>query len=164
METAHESSIIERIKTFEDACKELGDNHPYVVQYKEIYNCFLNGAKPKDIGDLVAYMKLRIVAIALNEGWKPNFGENECRWYPWFNLYTEKEVREMGEEERNAKKVLIHQGQCSLVGVSCSYSGSSDAPYSIPCHSYKSEDLAIYAGQQFIEIYAEFLFGALIKE
>lgn len=163
MDKSIENSVMKRVKTFEDACNELGNEHPYVIQYKEIYESFLEGGNKKDIGDLVAYMKLRIVAAALNEGWKPKYTEEEYRWYPWFNLYTKEEVSQMSEEEKNSKKLLILRGECSMVGVSCSYSGSSDAPFSVPCHSYKTEELAIYAGQQFIGIYAEFLFGALIQ-
>ena len=36
-----QKNVTERIKTFEDACKELEDNHPFVIQYREIFNNFL---------------------------------------------------------------------------------------------------------------------------
>ena len=56
--------ITERIKTFEDACNELGIEHPFVRSY----NLWMNyGAYNQP--DVDAYLKLRIIAAALNEGW-----------------------------------------------------------------------------------------------
>ena len=56
--------VTERIKTFEDACKELG-NHPFVKEYALI-NPFTNFYSK----DLIAYLKLRIITAALNEALK----------------------------------------------------------------------------------------------
>lgn len=72
--------VMERIKTFEDALNELGRSHPLVCQYNNI----------DDVdSDLSAYLKLRIIVAALNEGWTPKFTEDEYRFYPWFfSLYT----------------------------------------------------------------------------
>ena len=94
--------VQERIKTFEDAVKELGDNHPFVMAYKEL----LNTATREDylvelVGyDVVAYLKLRIICAALNEGWEPKFKRDELRWYPWFNLYAKKQPSNRREERK----------------------------------------------------------------
>ena len=69
--------VTERIKTFEDACKELGEEHLFVMQYKS------NELGDVDT-DLDAYLKLRIICAALNEGWEAKFTEDEYRWYPWY--------------------------------------------------------------------------------
>lgn len=59
-------NIMERIKTFDDAFKELGENHPLVKEYHKRH-LFLED--DSDISsDLVAYLKLRIITAALNEG------------------------------------------------------------------------------------------------
>ena len=61
--------IIERVKTFEDACRELGADHPFVLAYQ---NTNLRDPEvAEENRDILAYMKLRIIAAALNEGWKP---------------------------------------------------------------------------------------------
>lgn len=87
-----ERPVTERIKTFEDACRELGENHPFVVQYNEIFNNYLDGAAESNTCDIVAYLKLRIITAALNEGWTPQFTKHEYRYYPWFWLYNETEA------------------------------------------------------------------------
>lgn len=62
--------ITDRIKTFEDACAELG---------VEIFETL---GQPSDV---VAYRKLRIISEALNEGWRPNWNDsNEYKYYPYF--------------------------------------------------------------------------------
>ena len=74
-------NIMERIKTFDDAFKELGEHHPLVKEYHKRH-LFLED--DSDISsDLVAYLKLRIITAALNEGWTPQFTEDEYRYFPW---------------------------------------------------------------------------------
>lgn len=93
--------ITERIKTFEDACRELGNGHPFVCAYRAWENGGLNGQE-----DIDAYLKLRIICAALNEGWEPQFTEDEWRYYPWFWLYTQAEIDSMDEEERQDRRMM----------------------------------------------------------
>lgn len=93
--------VTERIKTFEDACNELGEAHPLVLQYRFNYN---NEGGWNDDGytsDFESYLKLRIITAALNEGWKPQFTKDECRYFPWFVLYTQEEIDGMNEDEKS---------------------------------------------------------------
>ena len=123
------NNVMDRIKTFADAYDELGEEHLFVKDRN----------KAAAIGcsvDLGAYIDLRIIVAALNEGWKPTFAEGEKRWCPWFE---------------------IKDG-----GVSFAYASydSSDADTSICSRlAFKSEELAKYAGKQFINIYKLFLLG-----
>lgn len=87
--------VKERIKTFEDAYNELGIKHPLVQAYDCWENEGLNGQP-----DIEAYLKLRIIAAALNEGWEPKFTEDEYRYFPWFYLYTQDEIDGMSEEDK----------------------------------------------------------------
>ena len=80
-------NIMERVKTFEDACEVLGEDHQYVKAYREWMR--ISYAECKDI---TAYLKLRIICAALNEGWKPKFDGKEYRHYPWFCIYTKKHI------------------------------------------------------------------------
>lgn len=161
-----EKPITERIKTFDDAVDELGSEHPLVKQYMAAAN-----GDEAFTRNTIAYMKLQIIAAALNEGWKPQFTEYEYRWLPWFTLWTEEELMEKSEEwKANHKLVLV--GGVSYRGASCglAYVGSNtawaDAPSVISARlAVKSEELACYFGKQFIEIWAEYmLYGYEIEK
>lgn len=150
--------ITERVKTFEDACRELGANHPFVLAYQNT-----NLRDPEVSGDnrdILAYMQLRIICAALNEGWNPQFTEDEERWYPWFTIWTEEELSEKSDEWK-ADRHLISTGDYSgdWAGFACE--GSDDAPSyaNAPVGSrlcFKSEALATYCGKQFISLWADF--------
>lgn len=154
--------ITERIKTFEDACRELEERGE-----GELVRRYRYTVEP-DIADtnLNAYMKLRIICAALNEGWEPKFTEDEVRWYPWFWLYTQEELDEMSVEEKKERRMMDVRGR-----VSEHYAGFGSA-YSYGTPSYtiaytgsrlclKSEELATYCAKQFIDIWADF---SLIKK
>lgn len=150
---------MERIKTFDDAFKELGEHHPLVKEYHKRH-LFLED--DSDISsDLVAYLKLRIITAALNEGWTPQFTEDEYRYFPWFWLYTKEEIAKMDKEER--KKVVLFGGGASYgASAGFAYAYSYDAPSSALASvgsrlCFKSSALAKYAGEQFAEIYFAFV-------
>ena len=157
-QTAANRPIIERVKTFEDACRELGEDHPFVLAYQ---NTNLRDPEvAEENRDILAYMKLRIIAAALNEGWEPQFTEDEWRWYPWFTLWTEEELSEKSEEWKAARH-LISTGDYSgdYAGFACAY--SFDAPSASNAYfgsrlCFKSEALATYCGKQFISLWADF--------
>lgn len=118
----------------------------------------------KEIADVAAYLKLRIIAAALNEGWNPEFTEDEYRWYPWFYLYTQEEIDDMTEEKKNEISLLLWGGSAndgSCCGLGCVDSDSAFANSYANCGSrlaVKSEELAKYFGRQFIEIWADYCF------
>ena len=145
--------VIERIKTFQDALDALGENHPLVKEWNEI-----EGVLTKD---LTAYLKLRIIAAALNEGWVPAFDGKEKRYYAWFYFYTKEEYDRLDEDD---KKQLWLFGGGSAYGSSCglAFADSSGAwAYATSGSSarlaVKSEELALYFGKQFIDIWADYV-------
>lgn len=156
--------ITERVKTFEDACNILGENHPCVIAYNAFEHDVMAAVDAKEIADVAAYLKLRIIAAALNEGWKPEFTENEYRWYPWFYLYTQEEIDEMTEERKKEISLLLWGGYASYgsycgLGVASSGNAFSSASASYGSRlAVKSEELAKYFGCQFIEIWADYCF------
>lgn len=74
-EVFENQSIIDRIKTFEDALEETG--RPDVPDF----SCL-----PSDMRKhFEALYKMEVITEALNEGWMPNWdNSNECKYYPWF--------------------------------------------------------------------------------
>lgn len=152
-EEIFESKITDRIKTFEDALEALGEEHPAVVVYRAIEDI------DECSGDIEAYLKLRIIAAALNEGWKPKFTEDEWRYYPWFYICTKEEWEKMTPQQKSRVVGLFQRRAFGggLVYVSAySASSFSDSNGGLRL-AFKSEELAIYAGKQFIEIYAEYI-------
>ena len=148
--------VTERIKTFEDACNELGDSNIFVKEYKEI--CLNNWISI----DMCAYLKLRIVCAALNEGWEPKFTEDEWRWHPWFNLYTKKELDDMSQEEKDERCIIDvsdrNAGYYAGLAFANSYNAPSDATaYFGSRLCLKNSDLAEYCGRQFINLWADYL-------
>lgn len=154
-------NIMERIKTFEDALNELGDKHPLVLQYRFNFNNEGGWTDDMYAREFEAYLKLRIITAALNEGWTPQFTEDEYRYFPWFWLYTKEEIAKMDKEER--KKVVLFGGAAhhgAYAGFA--FANSSAAPSRTPAIvgsrlCFKSSALAEYAGEQFAEIYFAFM-------
>lgn len=161
--TADNRPITERVKTFEDACRELGEKHPFVVQYTEMYENFLDGADERNSADIIAYLKLRIIAAALNEGWTPQYVKGEEKWWPWYWLYTQKEIDQM-DDERKSECVLFGgaapNGASAGFAYACSNNAPSDTTANIGSRlCVKSEALSDYFGKQFIKIWQDFYFG-----
>ena len=157
-QTAANRPITERVKTFEDACRELGEDHPIVLAYQ---NTNLRDPEvAEENRDILAYMKLRIIAAALNEGWEPQFTEDEWRWYPWFTLWTEEELSEKSDEWK-AERHLISTGDYSGDWAGFAYANSLYSPSNAYSNvgsrlCFKSEALATYCGKQFISLWADF--------
>jgi len=151
-------NVMERVKTFEDACAELGEKNILVAQY---INCASGLDTCVWTADLIAYLKLRIIVAALNEGWQPQFTEDEKRWYPWFCLYTQEEIDKMDED---MKKELWLFGGSSNCGSPCGLAGAgsydawsaSNARLSARL-ALKTEELAKYCCRRFIGIWADYV-------
>ena len=156
--------VTERIKTFEDACNALGDEHPFVTQYRLSAGAFKGDPQ---VEDFIAYLQLRIITYALNEGWEPQFLEDEYRYFPYFVLYTQAEIDAMDDDDK--AQLLIVGGNAdngALCGLSYAVSnhGFSFSAAGIGARlAFKSSELAKYAGNQFREIYSALLFKPVQK-
>ena len=151
--------ITERVKTLEDAIGILGNEHPLVVQYTEMYENFLDGADERNSADIVAFLKLRVIMAALNEGWRPDWSnKDEAKWFPWFYVYTKEEIEEMDEEDMPLLVGSAFYG--SNVGVSVLTAhhvpSSSRANFGGALAS-KTREIAIYAATQFGQLFAELI-------
>lgn len=161
--------VTERIKTFADACEALGDDHILVERYNVFEHDVRASIGGEHLVDMAAYLQLCIIVAALNEGWEPEFTEDEYRWAPWFYFYTKEELDEKSDDWKQSHTILPLDGR--VVGRSdnsasahgglvyaYAYYASSNAYTSHGARlAFKSEELAKYAGKQFIEIYADFI-------
>lgn len=149
----------ERVKTYEDAVWELGNDHPLVEAASSAEWRFTN-SEDKDI---IAYLKLRVIVAALNDGWKPQFVPGELRWYPWYELISKDEYDAMSEDEKQERRcvgrsVSSANAYGGLVYSSASYASSYSGASFGSRLAFKSEALAEYAGKQFAELFANFCF------
>ena len=111
-EVKDDRPVTERIKTFEDACvalnkrAEAGDETAgdLLADYESNRDNIL-------CKEMLACMKLFIIVAALNEGWEPKFEKDECRYYPWFRLYTKDEYEKLSEEEKG--RAVLRSGNNS---------------------------------------------------
>lgn len=152
---AEKLPVTERVKTFEDACNELGAEHELVLAWISWKSHGLRNQP-----DIEAYLKLRIICTALNDGWEPQFTEDEWRYYPWFWLYTQDEINNMNEDEKTDRR-LMSTGDYQTGYAGLAYANSYTAPSY--AHTYfgsrlclKRDTLAVYCGKQFIDILADF--------
>ena len=150
--------VTERIKTFTDACNALGDEHPLVTQYRLTAGAYKGDPMTEDF---IAYLKLRIIVAALNEGWEPKFAEDEYRYFPWFYFYTKEEYDKLDDEEKG--RCVLRSGSSANSYNGSVYCGADyDASFSnISVGSrlaFRTRELAAYAGRQFTEEWADFMF------
>lgn len=157
------------IKSYEDACEVLGltpilsenRNKALCAQFPDHYDFRQN--MPKHI---IALMKLEIISRAL---WgkdfqpKPDAEGKEIYWYPWFALYTKKEMEEMSEEKRKSLRVALLAGGANS-GAFAGFGYLSTANRSSHSSAYigfrlcqETPEKAEYFGKQFIELWAEYL-------
>jgi hypothetical protein len=117
--------ITDRIKTYEDACAELGITPLDEAKLIEL------GLTKHDI----AYQKLATIIKALNEGWIPDVCNRDVyRWYPWFHP----------NDSPSSFAFFVSDSAAASA-----YAGSG----SRLC--LKSEDLSNYCGKQFLDLWKE---------
>lgn len=150
-------NVMERVKTFQDAVVELGNDNQLVQQYNQIYSEFGDMMDT----DIIAYLKLRIIIAALNEGWEPQFTKGERRYYPFFYVLTKEEYdklstegkpRCVGRSNSNADADGGLVCASTVVGSANSHTGNGVRL------AFKTRKLAEYAGKQFYGIWADFVF------
>lgn len=154
-------NVMDRVKTFEDACIETGTD---IQAFNEM---------TKNLDEhVVTYMKLSIIVKALNEDDKfPYFTKDEWRYYPYFWLYTKDEYEKMNAKDREKISRVLFRS-CSNAysdgGVECAnaLSVASHAVGSVGARLvFRTRELALYAGKQFIDLYVKHIFDAdIIKD
>lgn len=111
------------IKTFEDACKVRGIDPNNLPDFSMIPEQHRQA--------LTDHYKLVIIAEALNEGWKPDWNnDDEYKYYPWFDM-------------ENGFVFLVSD-----------FSDPTSCVGSRLC--YRSREIAEYAGKQFEGLYKSY--------
>lgn len=155
--------VTSRVQTFDDAVRELGDDHPAVKAWRSIKYGYAVSDTDPETADIMTYATLRVITEALNEGWKPQFTEGERRWYAWYDFLTKEDVEEMSDEEKEERRVVGRANNYAnayggLVFSNANYVSTYSNSYSGSRLAFKNEELAEYAAKQFGDIYADFCF------
>lgn len=136
----------ERIKTLYDACCEIGFDHPFVKNAKQV-----ESLKAYDV-NLTAFAHLRIICAALNEGWvaKPE----DKGYYPGFEFFSKVEVKDINEDFPDGMYFIEPRFDTEFAAVCCT---SIMTLVSENCLLLKTPELAKYCGKQFIDIWMDYL-------
>lgn len=156
-EMFHPKDIKERVKTFDDAVAILGNDNQAVIDYYAV-------ADKTCTKDILAFAKLRVIAEALNEGWEPKFIKGEYRYYPLLYIYSKKEFDNLDEYDRKRCSAVCRGGLSAFAydGLIYVFAGnaSSSSFSSVGSRlAFKTKELSEYCGEQFIDIWADFLFA-----
>ena len=152
-------SIKDKVTTFEDACKLL--NLPETDNRLQLIASDLTDKRMK------AGLQLEIIIEAINEGWKYTPLCGEIAWWPWHFVYSKHEIENMSEDLRKKKIQMYVDNYDNLLpdefaGLGCA--GSSHAWSGSNSNigsrlALKSEDLAVYVGRMFPELYYDWLWS-----
>ena len=152
------------IRTYEDACVALKQDAIRVDSVnRDTTTVLTNGGDRVNMpSHIVALMKLETISRAL---WgrdfqpKPDGEGSKVYWYPWFALYTKKEINDMYPEQRGALlSANAYYGAGAGFGYLFANYRSSVANAGIGFRlCQETEEKAKYFGQQFIELWAEYL-------
>lgn len=127
VKTVTPKDITKRVKTYADACVVLG-----IEPMNEAVLAKLGFTK-----DEIAYRKLKTIAEALNEGWRPDWANsNEYKYWPWLKYNPASAGFSYAHTYYTASyaNTLVGSRLC-----------------------YKTRELATYAGCQFEDLYNDFL-------
>lgn len=152
------------IRTYEDACVALKQDAIRVDSVnRDTTTVLTNGGDRVNMpSHIVALMKLETISRAL---WgrdfqpKPDGEGSKVYWYPWFALYTKKEINDMYPEQRGAL-LSANAVYGAFAGFGSLYANnrSSNAHANFGFRlCQETEEKAKYFGQQFIELWAEYL-------
>ena len=121
-----QKDITERVKSIEDAIRELGKDDVEVIQLNRMKSIGLQN-------HIIGNQELIVIAKALNEGWQPDWqNDNEYKYFPWFDMDNSSSAG------RFSFRVAVNLCSLSFVGSRL---------------FFKSRELSNYAGNQFEDIY-----------
>lgn len=153
------------IRSYEDACEALEET-PILSENRGKALCAAfpdyYDFRPNMPPHIIALMKLETISRALwgrNFQPKPDGEGSKVYWFPWFALWTKKEVEDMNPEQRGA---LLSAG--AHLGASAGFGfllASNRSSYVFAYFGFRlcqeTEEKAEYFGKQFIELWAEYL-------
>lgn len=148
-------NIMEKVRGYNDACKVLGIEN-FLDEPNPIMNMMgIDYEIPKNV---IAMMKLETIIEALNEGWIAIEHINDERWSPVFDVFNK-----YNENDYKGHVVAyVDNNPDTHKGIEFTNVYSDDTNTDLgygPRFVLKSRELANYCGEQFIQLWADFLLG-----
>lgn len=143
--------IWSRVRTFGDACYEIGKDH----EFFRTYEATLLAIKDRQCyQDVLSYLRLRIIVHALNEGWNSLKDRDRNGYGPHYMLLDNDEYKMLSAFDKEMCVELWQDAegvpQHAKVGVCKLCPGNALA--------FRKPELARYAGFQFAREYFSLLF------
>lgn len=138
-----------KIKTFNDAVALLGEEGRSSRDLFSVYDLTTQMTNPPK--DVVAFLKLRIIAAALNDGLDPNAILGA--YAPAFMVFNERKAITL----RDPESYMITTDKKTGARLYFCLIGSGPAENTSCGITLLSSDLAYYCGKQFIDIWADLL-------
>lgn len=145
------ADIRDRVRTFGEACDEIGKDHEFVRTYAAAILVLIERHCCQDV---LSYLRLRIIVCALNEGWNSRQDMSQNGYGPHYMLLDNAEYNTLSAFDKEMCVELwpdadgVHQhakvGTCKLCP------GNALA--------LRTPELARYAGFQFAREYYSLLF------
>jgi len=160
--------VTERIRNMNDVLAELGPDHPLVAQYRH----YMETTEPGQRDDYLAtFMQLRMVTEAINEGWHPEYNDDEKYYVILIYSYKTLEDAEQCKDEDEIVMEIPEAVRCVLSGGSAYYGATYSvahadlkyAPTFTPVNvgsrlCFKTSELAKHAAKSFSELWIKFYF------
>lgn len=151
------------IRSYEDACEALGIQ-PILTTDEDGENTVVETGTQHFIAPkhLVALYKLETISRALwGRNWEPKPDADGSKWfyYPYFALWTKDELNDLNEKQRGAllSANATYGAYAGFGFLGTSYRSSFADAYIGFRLCQETEEKAAYFGQQFIELWAEYL-------
>ena len=151
------------IRSYEDACEALGIQ-PILTTDEDGENTVVETGTQHFIAPkhLVALYKLETISRALwGRNWEPKPDADGSKWfyYPYFALWTKDDLNDLNEKQRGAPlSASAYAGAYAGFGYLYAIDRSSYAFAYVGFRlCQETEEKAAYFGQQFIELWAEYL-------
>jgi len=123
-------NILDKVKSFADACQVLG------IEPASVIPVFGINMDAKIQKSSIAFVKLATIVKALNEGWVPDW--TDCNQYKYFPRFR-----------KNAAGLAVALTLNSVTVTNASHGSRLN---------FKTDALCDYAKEQFKELYVEYLF------
>lgn len=143
--------IMERVRTFNEACEEIGKDHEYVRTYAAM---MLAMEGRQDYLDVLAYLRLKIIVCALNEGWDSRNDRDQNGYGPHYMTLGNEEYEQLAPFDKEMCVELFADSEgvpqhAKVVVCKLCYGNAL---------ALRTPELARYAGFQFAQDYCSLLF------
>lgn len=156
------------IKTFDDAVACLGNNNKYVEAYHRAIGLLDTNAAKELLGvDVIAFLKLRIITAAINEGWNRSLQKTNGGIIHGSTSSRKKNIAVFLKRKSSGVCCVLVAMRMRVGGLvyASAFVASTNSYTSVGARlAFESEEKAKHAGVYFKELWADFCFREAEKK